>query len=595
MKTLLDLLLKKTSLRVKFRVIILLILFTGLSYVIGILGLLKTNNLLHVEREFVVSTKDVKIKLLEYEKNPANKQIINELKQTLSHHWKNELFPQQEIILDAPYIGGIEALAFKIFFNDEVNKGREILKAEKEIVKDLYTFIDGYSQDQITKKIFIERSEKDFVQLSTLSTELKNLSSTISSKVFTLILVTTIIFLIATMVLINFLLIYIRKSIIRFIETIEQIAEGEGDLTVEIPSDSQDTLGMLSRSFNIFLNTIKTLIIELKESISHVQESSQSIFDFVQESSKDVNDIMSEVDEINQNAERQKENVLKTIEMIHEVFDLMKTMADDIESETQTITNTSYTTKYMVNQFKLIADSSKKVDDSAKELLKVAKEGGNTVNKTLQSIQEIQEDSSKIEDIVHVISNIAEQTNLLAMNAAIEAAHAGEYGKGFAVVADEVRKLAENSSQASQEIISLIKNTVEKIQISAELSTHSYEALQTILEDTEITTKFVNDVTSGLNDMTNEANEILEDIEEVNRITLKVKESAEESREKGKVVLEAVHEVKEYAVNITGSLQEQIIHSRSIAKNVENLSDFSQLNQKFVDYLIDISDRFKTE
>jgi methyl-accepting chemotaxis protein len=211
----------------------------------------------------------------------------------------------------------------------------------------------------------------------------------------------------------------------------------KGDLTVISKQQSKDEMGRLADSFNQMISSINNVISRVRESASSLAASSEQI--------------SAGTEEIASGSQEQAESAASSAEMMREMASAVQTVAMNAEAAAH----------------------------SAEEATSQAQRGSGVILDTIDGIKDISIkmdqlslESQKIGDIVEVIDEIAEQTNLLALNAAIEAARAGEAGKGFAVVADEVRKLAERSGKATKEIATLIgsiqKNTVSAVEAAAE-------------------------------------------------------------------------------------------------------------------------------
>ncbi len=228
-----------------------------------------------------------------------------------------------------------------------------------------------------------------------------------------------------------------------------------GDLTVQIEADSSDEFGKL-------LGALKTM----NENLTRM-----------------VHDIRRGAESIRSSAE--------------EVASGTANLSQRTEEQASTLEETAASTEELTAAVRENTQSADNANALAKEANKVAAQGGTVVGAVVATMNEIQESSKKIADIIGVIDSIAFQTNILALNAAVEAARAGEQGRGFAVVASEVRALAQRSADAAKEIKGLISNSVQKVEAGTRQVESAGKTMSEIVASVEKVTANINQISSA--------------------------------------------------------------------------------------------------
>jgi methyl-accepting chemotaxis protein len=266
-----------------------------------------------------------------------------------------------------------------------------------------------------------------------------------------------------------------------------------------------------------------------------------------------------------------------------------------VDRQSASVSQSSSAIEEMLANIQSVTQTLVKNTDNVTELTDASGVGRTGLQNVASDIQEIAKESEGLLEINSVMENIASQTNLLSMNAAIEAAHAGETGKGFAVVAAEIRKQAESSSQQSKTISAVLK----KIKTSIDKITKSTDNVLLKFGAIETSVKTVADQEENIRNAMEEqgqgSKQILDAIGQVNGITQEVKNGSKEMLQGSNEVIRESKNLEKATQEITGGMNEMASGADEINTAVHQVNELCGKNRESIDLLVREVSRFKVE
>ena len=415
---------------------------------------------------------------------------------------------------------------------------------------------------------------------------------TIQALRFSMYIIGVIILAIA-LVIVFFTATAIVKPIGVTVEALRNIAQGDGDLTVRLPIHGNDEVTDLSEYFNETIAKIGSSIKAVDASANTMQSIGDELSSDMTETASAINEITANIDGVKQQTLNQAASVTETSSTVEEIIRTIEQLNGSIETQAASVTQSSASIEEMVANIASITQSLEKSDNMVKMLSTATSEGKTTLLTSNTVTQKIADESGGLIEASSVIQNIASQTNLLAMNAAIEAAHAGESGKGFAVVADEIRKWAEESSVQGKTITDTLKNLSDDIRGLAESSKIVEEKFNAIFQLAENVRGMSAELTSAMREQENGSREVLAAIKNINSVTVEVKNGSEEMLIGGKGVASEMQKLDSLTAVIKDSMNEMSAGVSQINNAVNEVNELAMKNKQSIEGLAGEVGKFK--
>jgi methyl-accepting chemotaxis protein len=376
---------------------------------------------------------------------------------------------------------------------------------------------------------------------------------------------------------------------------LQDISEGEGDLTRRLDLQSRDEIGDLARYFNITFDKIKNLVSLIHARAASLNEIGEQLSVNMTETASTINQIAVSIWNINGEVRGQTASIGTANEEMSRITSGIDRLNEQVEQQTGAVNQSSGEIEELLTSIQGVRDTLTENARNVQTLAEASGIGRGGLQEVAEDIREIARESEGLLEINAVMQNIAGQTNLLSMNAAIEAAHAGEAGKGFAVVAEEIRNLAESSAEQSKTVSAVLK----KIKTAIDAITHATEDVLNKFEAIDSGVKTVENqetrIREAMEEQGKKSRHILDEVSRLRDLTGRVRETSGQMRLGSHAVMQESRGLEASSTEISNGMGEISSGVEQINTAVQKISDLSGNNKEDIISLVGEIAHFKIE
>ncbi|RKX75648.1 MAG: hypothetical protein DRP87_14065 [Spirochaetes bacterium] len=396
---------------------------------------------------------------------------------------------------------------------------------------------------------------------------------------------------ILTVIFTVFIVSSMRRKLEELEKTLEEMATG--DFTKQITVMGKDEISNVGKYMNGFIKNFSSIINEVKKIAEQTVKAREEVTSSTSESSASLTEIVSHIESITRQITELDRNIENSTGGIRETTRNIESLTEQIENQSSAVTQSSNAIEEMSTSINNVARISSEKQRTTTRLVDVTRSGGERVAETDSMVSGISKAATEMLEIVTIINDIANQTSMLSMNAAIEAAHAGEAGRGFSVVAEEIRKLSDSTNENAKRIENLLKNVTERAERALELSSESRLIFESIDQEVKGFTDALSEIVSAMQELSQGSNEVLKATVELSEITQGIRRNSETITRKTQDIGKTMHNIRDISLQVMNGMKEIDAGAKEINEAMVHVNEINQQSEESIFKLHNAVDRFK--